>query len=391
MRINRTEVNAGHSVKETLTSVISRAVLAGKSISLWRLPDTDVWNLIVADEARPIGSAYTLEDSLPGFLVSPFDPAGKRYFLPADHLYEIRNESVEQIAGNEDLPSAPVSESLQLHRRTAPARIDGTMNDFERLVQKGIDEISKGSFEKIVPARAQTIELDPQVDLLAVFERLCLSYPQAFVTLTSSDTYGTWMGASPELLVHVDPAMTFRTTAIAATQPSKSDLDLKRVSWTQKEIEEQALVERYIISCFKKIRLREYEEQGPRTVRAGNLLHLKTEFSVDMNATNFPQLGSVMLQLLHPTSAVCGMPLEPSLRFLQQNENIDRRLYTGYLGPVNIHSDTRLFVNLRCMEVAAENKAVLYAGAGVTIDSTPALEWEETVMKMNTLRRVILS
>ena len=77
----------------------------------------------------------------------------------------------------------------------------------------------------------------------------------------------------------------------------------------QKDIEEQALVERYVISCFKKIRLREYDEHGPKTMIAGNVLHLKTEFEVDMVATNFPQLGSVMLNLLHPTSAVCGMPL----------------------------------------------------------------------------------
>jgi isochorismate synthase len=37
------------------------------------------------------------------------------------------------------------------------------------------------------------------------------------------------------------------------------------------------------------------------------------------------------------------------------------------------------------------DEAILYAGAGVTIDSNPVLEWEETVSKMNTMRQVILS
>ena len=54
--------------------------------------------------------------------------------------------------------------------------------------------------------------------------------------------------------------------------------------------------------------------------QAGNLLHLKTEFAADMTATNFPQLGSVMLKLLHPTSAVCGMPHDKALQFLRDNE-----------------------------------------------------------------------
>ncbi|WP_332912325.1 chorismate-binding protein [Algoriphagus boritolerans] len=100
----------------------------------------------------------------------------------------------------------------------------------------------------------------------------------------------------------------FHTMALAGTQPASGENPLKSAAWTQKEIEEQALVCRYIVDCFKKIRLREYEEHGPKTIMAGNLLHLRTDFKVDMKATGFPQLGSVMLDLLHPTSAVCGMP-----------------------------------------------------------------------------------
>jgi isochorismate synthase len=118
-------------------------------------------------------------------------------------------------------------------------------------------------------------------------------------------------------------------------------------------------------------------------------MHLKSEFTVDIKATNFPQIGSVMLNLLHPTSAVCGMPLEPSMQFLREHEGYDRRYYAGYLGPVNIGQDIELFVNLRCMQIAG-TKAVLFAGAGVTIDSIPDKEWSETEMKFNTLLNVIL-
>ena len=154
-------------------------------------------------------------------------------------------------------------------------------------------------------------------------------------------------------------------------------------------IEEQALVERYIISCFKKIRLREFEEHGPKTVVAGNLLHLKSEFKVDMVSTNFRQLGSVMLQLLHPTSAVCGVPLESSLDFLNAHEGYNRQFYSGYLGPVNFQNNIDIFVNLRCAQLLAD-KVILYAGAGVTGDSIPEDEWEETEMKLNTLLKILI-
>lgn len=391
MRTSGAEVRTNSSIKEALSRVIGSAIAAGKSISLWRLPDSQHRQLVIADEARVVGQNFNVEDSQPGFLVSRFDPSLPKYFLSADKLFVINDKSVEQVAGQEEPTGDKTPKTIPFYTRTARVTEGSSRNDFERLVSRSIVEIGKGMFEKVVPARARLIDLTTDTDLLDVFERLCQSYPQAFVTLTSSEAYGTWIGASPELLVHVDKSMIFRTTAIAATQPFSAEEDLKKVSWNQKEIEEQALVERYIINCFKKIRLREFEEHGPRTVRAGNLLHLKTDFSVDMQATNFPQLGSVMLQLLHPTSAVCGMPLEPALQFLRTNEQLDRELYSGYLGPVNIQSETHLYVNLRCMQIMTGSRATLYAGAGVTIDSTPSAEWEETVMKMNTLHRVVIS
>jgi isochorismate synthase len=196
------------------------------------------------------------------------------------------------------------------------------------------------------------------------------------------------MGASPETIIEVKGSKHFTTVAVAGTQAYHPGTSLQEVAWRQKEIEEQALVSRYIINCFKKIRLREFEEVGPKTVVAGNLLHLKTTYSVDMEETQFPLLGSVMLDLLHPTSAVCGMPKAPAAAFLNQFETFDRALFSGYLGPVNINRGTHLYVNLRCMQIQS-GKALLYAGAGVTEDSIPEREWMETQLKCDTLLEVM--
>ena len=135
------------------------------------------------------------------------------------------------------------------------------------------------------------------------------------MSIVYTPEHGIWVGVTPETLVSIEDKSIFKTVALAGTKPYDESISLKNVAWTQKEIEEQALVERYIISCFKKIRLREYDEHGPKTSVAGNLMHLRSDFTVDMKATNFPQLGSVMLNLLHPTSAVCGMPLDNAWSF----------------------------------------------------------------------------
>ncbi|MCH8318645.1 MAG: chorismate-binding protein [Bacteroidetes bacterium] len=301
-----------------------------------------------------------------------------------------------------------------------------------QIVKKAIREIKNGTFRKLVLSRTKTFELPQKFDPLLIFEKLCNAYPNSFIylvsipsppltpppagggrtgqhsTLPQGKSDGkvppsggfrgatTWMGASPEILLSVDHNNIFKTIAMAGTQPLKPGTSPKKAAWTQKEIEEQALVSRFIINCFKKIRLREFEEEGPKTIIAGNLMHLRTDYTVDMNAVNFPELGTVMLDLLHPTSAVCGMPKNESMEFILANENYDREFYTGYLGPVNMPcqvetpdtTETHLFVNLRCMQLL-DNKAILYAGSGITEDSEPESEWDETELKCKTILDVI--
>jgi isochorismate synthase len=366
------------------------------SIAAWQLPDKKSRLVLLAKTTRTITHDSMLEDLESGFIFAPFDRTADALFLPAELQFRLENEllaaplnDIENYSRQwlkENLRGEQVKNSAAAFYTVQPPTPNEV--DYLAIVRRGVDAIENGTFEKVVPSRIKTVPLHPSFDVVSAFVKLCKAYPQAFVSMVSSPSTGTWIGASPEELVRVEDKTIFRTVALAGTQPFHEGINLRKVAWTQKEIEEQALVERYIISCFKKIRLREYDEFGPKSVIAGNLMHLKSEFIVNMKETNFPQLASTMLRLLHPTSAVCGAPLEPSLQFLRDNEGYSRTFYSGYLGPVNMDGNIDIFVNLRCMQLV-KGKAVLYAGAGVTMDSVPEQEWEETEMKMNTLLRVI--
>ncbi|HXA00722.1 MAG TPA: chorismate-binding protein, partial [Cytophagaceae bacterium] len=257
-------------------------------------------------------------------------------------------------------------------------------DSFSSMVSKAVEKIREGKLKKVVLARQKKISTQHPINPTELFFKLAESYNNAFISLISVPDIGVWIGASPELLLSVDQGKIFRTSSLAGTQMFRDDLKPSDCVWTQKEIEEQALVSRYIINCFKAIRLREYEEEGPRTVRAGNLLHLKTDFLADMVKLGFPELGTQMLDLLHPTSAVCGMPKAEAMNFILEEEKFDRSIFSGFLGPVNIGSESSLYVNLRCARIFHQS-AVLYAGAGITQDSEPEKEWEETEMKMKTI------
>jgi isochorismate synthase len=76
-----------------------------------------------------------------------------------------------------------------------------------------------------------------------------------------------------------------------------------------------------------------------------------------------------------------------------ENENYDRTFYSGFLGELNsgvttdsVSSD--LFVNLRCMQIS-DQKAYLYMGCGITKDSIPEKEWEESSNKSATMKKIL--
>jgi isochorismate synthase len=384
---------------ELFTFLINYAAQHSLPLAIWRLPDDSASHAIISLTPTWLKKDVVLEELSPGFIFAPFDREKESIFLPADYLFTIQNGVLQTPQNEKEIQSKAW---LDAHWKKTVDTTHPIVNDINpvsennntplhycALVNQCIAEIEKGTFEKIVPSRIKIIDLPETFEVVNAFQKLCHYYTHGLISFVSIPTVGRWLGASPEILVCVENKTIFKTVALAGTKPYHEGINVKSVAWTQKEIEEQALVERYVISCFKKIRLREYDEHGPKTVVAGNLMHLKSDFTVDMKATNFPQLGTIMLQLLHPTSAVCGMPLEPSLQFLKRYEGYDRSFYAGYLGPVNVKNNINIFVNLRCMRLL-ERQAVLYAGAGVTVDSVPEQELEETELKFNTLLNIIL-
>lgn len=366
---------------------------------LWRLPNQTEVQVLVATSGSQT-SLPPLEGPVPGFAFCPFEVSemALNQFLPADIYYCGKADAQLQV-NTTALPERfwplfqEIAQKRQLHPLTDwPVHPDGQTSQiareaFEETVTTAVNAMQAGCLEKVVLSRTKTLPLAKEVDILQQFTQLTQLYPTAFISLVAIPGVGTWLGATPELLVQIDKHKVFRTVALAGTQPLTDGLTPADAIWRQKEIEEQALVQRYIVSCFRHLRLREYVEMGPRTILAGNLLHLRTDFSAAMDEVGFPKLGTQMLELLHPTSAVGGMPRTAALKMISQLEPHQRRYYSGYLGPVQIEGETNLFVNLRCVELG-QDTVTAYAGAGMTPDSNPAKEWLETELKMQTVLRL---
>jgi isochorismate synthase len=380
--------------------------------ALWRLPQSTEFRLLISIENGVSRCQPELEKLAAGFMLAPFtwQENDDVLFMTGDIIITFSEQgSVQDVINHlgEEHPSfkvlveeagrekikGPAKGNLTRLSAIASQHDQGTRDRFERTVELAVAAIRSKQFHKVVLSRIKKLRYHESFSPAVGFSKLAASYPHAFISLVSlPEQQELWLGATPETLIRQTSEGAFRTMSLAGTQIAHDEngqlIPRYDIRWGQKEIEEQALVSRYIVECFKKIRLREYLETGPKTVLAGNLYHLRTNFEVDTDALAFPELGSVMLRLLHPTSAVCGVPKISSQQFIAEIEGYDRSFYSGFLGPVQIDGESNLFVNLRTVSLR-EGEATFYAGAGITEDSIPEREWEETEMKCDTLLKVL--
>jgi isochorismate synthase len=358
--------------------------------ALYRLPNSVQNKLIVTFEKSENRKKIDFDECGSGFVMAPYDKENELPYFYKNDLEIDFEESMDievpdffkgLLRNSKNLISQEFS--INLSSETC------SPDNHKTNVLAVVEQIRKGEANKVVLSRKKQIGTLKGNNLFLGFQNLCKSNPNGFISLVSVPWKDQiWLGASPETLVSQDQNGMFKTVSLAGTQSAfdKYGNEIKPIDalWSHKEIEEQAFVGRYIINCLKKIRVREFLEEGPKTIKAGNLLHLKTSYSIDTKEINFGNLSSVMLDLLHPTPAVCGMPKDAAEKIIEQIEDYEREFYSGYLGPVNIDNRCELFVNIRTMKI--ENGQVFaFAGGGITEDSDPEKEWNETEIKLQTV------
>ena len=339
-----------------------------KSFVFYRMPYAETYVEIEQLDGQP----ETLQSPLElyghsGFVVAPFS------YSDTEPLILIRPDKVTTA----DVP----------HAEGEPGEdccldIDANVKERERK-DYAIDfsnyhsRLECGDFQKIVLARSTELPRKGEVDLKKLFFKACNEYPRVFVALVSTPVCGTWLVATPEILLEGDGTQ-WHTMALAGT------MTLGNLRWTEKNVCEQAYVTSYITECIEQF-TSDFTVEGPYSVRAGQLVHLRTDFRF---TTSKAGLLGHLVTALHPTPAVCGIPKRETHDFIVANEHYPRSYYSGFMGPLAINGFTHLYVSLRCMKITPQAFR-LYAGGGILTESVEQQEWEETEEKMKTMKKLI--
>lgn len=308
-----------------------------------------------------------------GFVFAPFfvDEDQPIWFLEADDKVEEVSNLIEDFI--EQLPDRDLNWKIEIDSTSKREYTES----FEKLMQAlNSSKLDKVILSKII-AKPNTGE-----SVFNLFSRLSEAYPRAFTYLIHMPSGEIWLGATPELLLKQDENG-IQTMALAGTQLLKNRKP-KDIVWENKEIDEQAYVREFVQQVLSSVS-DSVTVSNTYSATAGNVVHLQTDFAVNQS---FDRLKIIdIVEKLHPTPAVCGIPLEESRAYILNTEQHNRSYYTGFLGPVNRDSMS-LFVNLRCMQVMSD-KYALYVGGGITRDSNLEKEWQETEAKAQTLLSVI--
>ena len=366
---------------EALLKKVRESKDADLPFVIYRKPDDKVVNAIIQNDKR---LEYSDDFLGTGFIMAPFNENERAV------LFAEENSNKFRCVISED-EYTPINESKnQVQERSESA----SKAQHLKLVKKGIERIQNGDFIKTVLSRSEIVAIET-LDVTVVFKRLMSTYQSAFVYVWFHPEIGLWAGASPETLLKTK-GDSFHTMALAGTQKYE---DTVEVSWGDKESTEQQIVTDHIVDSLDSLKPMVSETY---TKKAGNLLHLCTDITgrLQGNSSLKDLIGK-----LHPTAAVCGLPRNEVRNFILKEEGYSRSFYTGFLGELNIadaHAaapktthenliESSFFVNLRCMQLyeGHDSKAVIYVGGGITIDSDPLSEWEETVDKSLIMKRVI--
>ncbi|WP_276272020.1 isochorismate synthase [Haloarcula litorea] len=247
-------------------------------------------------------------------------------------------------------------------------------------VGSALEQVDSGRLRKVVLAQALRTHLRSELSVPDALARLAETYPDCYRFLFSPEDGGTFFGATPERLVSLR-GRTVRTEALAGSTgrgdtPAEDEWLAADLLDSEKDAHEHELVAETIRDQLEpfasSVRI------GDRSVRRlATVQHIRTSITAELDRDEHVLN---LVEALHPTPAVGGLPPDEALRTIRETEAFDRGWYAAPVGWVDAAGNGTFAVGIRSA-LARGATATLFAGAGIVADSDPDREWDEIQLK----------
>lgn len=255
-----------------------------------------------------------------------------------------------------------------------------TRQAWEHGVQTALSRIKEGTLQKVVLAQSLQANLETPIHPPTILEVLSNRYPDCYRFLFAPTESATALGATPERLI-ARRGRTIETEALAGSigrglTPTEDEALARSLKESQKDQHEQALVVDTIREQLKPLVV-SITTGNQRVRRLASVQHLQTPIRARLD-TDRHVLS--LVDALHPTPAVGGLPPDAAQQTIRQAESFDRGWYAAPIGWFDARGNGEFAVAIRSA-ITANRTATLFAGAGIVADSEPATEWEEVQLK----------
>jgi aminodeoxychorismate synthase component I len=191
------------------------------------------------------------------------------------------------------------------------------------------------------------------------------------------------LSSSPECFLKMS-GRRISTRPIKGTRPRKRDPEEDEREAFELKTSPKEIAELVMITDLERNDLGSICEYG--SVSATQLLHLERYAQVfHLVSTVEGELRQDISQVgamaaCFPGGSISGAPKKRALEIIRELEPVPRDLFTGAIGYFGYNGESQFNIAIRTV-VIRDGEASFHVGAGITADSDPEKEWEETLHK----------
>lgn len=274
-----------------------------------------------------------------------------------------------------------------------PEQIEGIRPSFSkegfcRAVEQIQQYISRGDVYQVNLSTRLSRRLQTRPE--AIYEWLRHLNPSPYMAYLKLDGLEL-VSASPELLVQLE-GRRIRTRPIAGTRKRGDSLAKDLALRDELLASEKERAEHVMLVDLERNDLGRVSEFGSVQVTDwmtieyySHVMHIVSEVAGQLAADKD---AYDLIAAVFPGGTITGAPKIRTMEIIEELEPVRRGPYTGSIGWIDYHGNMELNIIIRTL-VVKDGIGHVQAGAGIVIDSVPALEYRESLNKAKAIWKAV--
>lgn len=272
----------------------------------------------------------------------------------------------------------------EIQKEKKPVYGNTTKAQYVEMVNKAKKYIVEGDIFQVVLSQRWTMEQD--MDAFEIYRVLRSTNPSPYLFYFNFGEYKI-AGSSPEMLVELKDGH-IKNCPIAGTRKRGATAEIDEALASELLADPKERAEHVMLVDLARNDMGKVAKIGTVKVtdfmsvqNYSHVMHIVSlvEGKKEEKETPFSVLASFL-----PAGTLSGAPKIRAMEIIDELETVKRGIYGGAVGYFSFDGNIDTCIAIRTM-VIKDKKIHMQAGAGITINSVPELEYEECLNKVNVL------